>query len=346
MRRSAQTLLFVALLTCAPAWSSDACSTRAVITRADVSVSDGTSFSTESWFQSADVAAIRHVRETEQVVAVEGPLGWARVGDESMRGADFHKTFALGHQYHAFLLYFDEIVTNIDRRNDFDFEGDTYTALVGDYPYGGQVALVEGSNRPVAMVFEFPEIEPIKVTFDDWGAVGGNELPFLVSIDDGERVFDYRYTSVDLDDRSPLWFFDAAGDPGVDEVAVHRLHRTLLAAHCLGDADLLADRSTDPVTSANNGELRSSAREATRERFTDVFEALDYTEYHDIETPVVEVSGDVAWIGVNVRAVGEVKASGQPFDSEWAWIMVARKVDGQWYHAGNASNRKQEQDAQ
>ena len=137
-----------------------------------------------------------------------------------------------------------------------------------------------------------------------------------------------------------MWFFDALDAPELDQLNAYRMHRKLLVAHCLGDASLIAKLSAAEIVSANNGELSTVSKEALRERFTGLFAQIDYTEYHDLALPIIEVaeSGDTGWIGVNVRAVGESVESGDPFDLKWAWIMVVRKVDGRWLHAGNASN--------
>ena len=61
--------------------SSDACSTRAIVTAADVKASDGSTFRTESYFHARDAAAVRHVFDKEQIIAVEGSLSWTRAGD-------------------------------------------------------------------------------------------------------------------------------------------------------------------------------------------------------------------------------------------------------------------------
>jgi ketosteroid isomerase-like protein len=121
---------------------------------------------------------------------------------------------------------------------------------------------------------------------------------------------------------------------------VLRLHRSLLAAHCLGDADTLADLSTQESVNSNRGVLSSIAREDMRSRFSGLFEKIDYVHYEDIADPVIKVSssGDIGWAAVNVRARSAVKDGGQAFDDQWSWIMLAEKVDGQWLHAGNASN--------
>lgn len=326
-------------------FASDACSTRSIVASADVMVSDGSSFTTQSFFHSADSAAIRHIRDRDQTVVVEGPFGWARVGESEKMGADFEKTFALGHQFHAFLLYFDEIVSNPRDSGQVSFEGKDHRARSGDYPYGGVVHLIAGATgrRPPGLVFEFPESSPIVVSFSDWRKSARIEVPFQARLDDGETVFTYRYSNIDMTPKSPAWFFEAVSVPSLDEIQVYRLHRQLLAAHCLGDADLIARLSSAQILSANSGNLRQLTNASVRDRFAEQFERLDYTAYHDIATPIIEISGasDLAWVGVNARAVGKQVMGGAPFDTQWAWLMIVRKEDGQWLHAGNASNRAQ-----
>ena len=325
--------------------ASDACSRRSIVTSADVTVSDGSAFVTESFFQSKSAAAIRHIRDKDQIVAVEGPYGWARVDGSEKLGSDFEKTFALGHQFHAFLLYFEEIVSNTRDSEEISFQGKEHQALTGEYPHGGLVHLIaaEGGIHAQGLVFEFPESEPIVATFSDWRSLDHLEIPFQVEIDDGQRVFSYRYTSIDMAPKTPLWFFEAVSPPSLDEVQVYRLHRQLLAAHCLGDADMIARLSSRQVLSANNGTMVQVTNPSIRDRFSELFKRLEYTAYYDIQTPTIEISegSDLGWIGVNVRAVGVDDVQGTLFDNQWAWIMVVRKEHGKWLHAGNASNLSQ-----
>jgi ketosteroid isomerase-like protein len=326
------------------AWSSDACSMRAIVAAADVTVSDGSEFGIESYFHSIDNAAIRHVREDPQLIAVEGPLGWAQTPNGSELGDNFYKLFGLGHQFHAFLLHFDELVSNARTSEDLAFANEKRAAASGDYPYGGVVHLVNGdiASRPAGLLFEFPDTPPISVTFEDWRALDGVELPFRMQIDDGERVFDYRYSDIDINPRSPLWFHDAVVAPPIDEVQVYRLHRKLLAAHCLGDADMMAALSAPELVVAGRGDLGRYSSESTRERFTGVFQRLDYTGYHDLAMPIIRVSeaSDIGWIAVEVRAVGAEIETGTPFDDQWAWVMMVEKINDAWVHKGNASNHR------
>jgi hypothetical protein len=77
-----------------------------------------------------------------------------------------------------------------------------------------------------------------------------------------------------------------------------------------------------------------------RERFGSAFQKWNYTEYIDLQDPEIEWSenGQIGWIAVNVRAVGESLETNEVFDDQWAWIMLVKKIDGQWLGAGNASN--------
>lgn len=323
--------------------ASDACSNRAITSSAAVTVSDGTEFRTESFYQSKGAAAIRHLDDRDRTIAVEGPLGWAREGERAQAGSEFYKLFALGHQYHALLLEFERIADNIRDDSKVEFLGGMRDALSGDYPYGGTVHLVHGDDvsRPAGLRFDFPEDTVIIASFLGWREQGDRLLPFHIRIDDGERTFDYHYSSVSVSSESPLWFFEAVPAPALDELQIYRLHRRLLAAHCAGDAELMASLSAPTVHSANRGALNTVTNAELKTRFASLFEALDYTEYHDLADAVIEVSGDVGWIAVNTRAVGSEKSSQRTFDDQWAWIMTVRKIDGRWLHTANASNRQE-----
>ena len=341
-------LLIVALATGVDARATDACSSTAIVTAADVAVSDGTAFSTRSYFHSSDFDAIRHIDDTDRIVAVEGPFGWAQSGDSFKTGEGFYKRFALGHQYHALLLHFDEIVDSVQPARDINIGGKPRDGKSGPFPYGGVLHLLDGDSngRPAGLVLEIPDSTPITATFLDWHKVGDIDLPKRVQVDDGQRIFDYSYTEIDVEPRSPTWFFEAVAAPADNAVQILRLHRKLLAAHCLGDADMMAALSAPTIVTASRGEIAEYDNAAMRDRFAKLFERLDYREYHDVKPVVVDVSsaGDVGWIAVATRAVGTERNSGpgagtgNGFSAEWAWIMGVRKLDGTWRHVANASN--------
>lgn len=324
--------------------ASDACSKLAITAAADVSVSDGTSFTIESYFHSKESAAIRHKYDSYQTIAVEGPQSWVRGNEQSRLGSEFHKSFALGHQFHAFILHFEDIAANVSPDNEILFESESRRSISGDYPYGGKVHLIQSDDdRPAGLLFEFPEDTVISVKLGKWEEKDGVVLPYLVQIDDGDRVFDYQYTTISVTPRSPMWFFDAVPAPSLAEIEVYRLHRKLLIAHCLGDADMIKNLSTPNTLIAGRGELATVSSESIGEQFAELFQALNYTEYRDINPPIIELSpnADFGWIGASVRASGSVRKTGETFSDQWAWIMMVKKINNAWFHAGNASTRKE-----
>jgi hypothetical protein len=221
-----------------PGWASDACSNRAIVAFADVDVSDGSSFRIESYFQSARSAAIKHFQEDTQVIAVEGPLAWISRGDQSQVGGDPLAGFALGHQFHAMLLYFDEIATDITDVTDISFNGKVSEGMGGSFLYGGKIYMVKaaGNQHPDGMVMLLPEQASMEISFSEWTTQEETPLPLRVLINDGKLMFDYRYTRIDLTERPPNWFPDTITAPDIDEVQSYRLQQSLLAARCEGNA--------------------------------------------------------------------------------------------------------------
>ena len=343
MRSIKRTAVLLSIVLSYPLSASDACLERAIKTTAKVEVSDGSHFDTETFYQSTEFSAIRHIRDDTQLVAVEGPFSWLNRGEKSQTGGENLKQFALGHQFHALLLDFDKVVSGIEEKSGVQLQGGNHRGKGGGYPYGGEIILVhdDAEPHPKGLVLTLPETPRMEITFNDWRKQDGTSLPFAIEIDDGSRVFSYTYTRVEILQASPLWYMDALEAPAIDELQIYRLHRRLLAAHCIGDADMMADLSLPETIISGRGALSSVSREAMRSRFVDVFAQVDYLHYEDLVEPVIEVSesADIGWIAVNVRTRGSVINSGQAFDDQWSWIMLAEKVDGQWLNAGNASNR-------
>ena len=337
-------VVLAALVLPAIAAAEDACRPWGILARADVSVSDGSSFITEAVFHGPRSSAIRHRRESgDKTVAVEGAQAWVKSGDQFQQGGEFHKLFALGHQYHALLLYFDELVADV-QPDSVQHQGLKRASRAGVFPYGGRVHLLEGAQpgRPWGFRFDFPEHDPIWVQLGNWRPLDSLALPYTARIDDGERTFVYSYTDIRLNAGNAAWFHAQLPAPPLDALALQRLHRDMLVAHCAGDAQRLAELTSPVALSVNGGELTEVTPEQIARRFSTLFNLLDYRQYDDLTPPRIEIAkgGDIGWAAVEVRARGVAVESGKVFDDQWAWVMLARKVDGVWRHAGNASNRK------
>lgn len=341
--RGVSAVLFAAaLLVPLDAEASDTCSPAAIVTSAEVRVSDGLRYRMESFFNAADIAATRQTRPNGEInlLAIEGPTAWSSGSAEN--GGDMERTLTLGHQFHALLLHFDDLVRD-PRNAEIAYRAGVRHARVGEWLYGegaAQLIFNRAGNRAEALILSFPGRPPIEITFSNWRHISGTPLPHRLHIDDGQRQFDYRFTRIDISDRTPNWLFDAIAAPAIDEVQIHRLHRRALAAHCNGDAAALAALTAPDGIEISRGAIHTVTPETTQTRFTSVFERLDYTAYSDIDWPIIEVaeSGDMAWLAARVQAAGVQRQSGETFDDTWSWVMLLRKIDGAWRSAGVAAS--------
>lgn len=332
---------FVFGLFTVPLHADDACSPDAIHTLADVSVSDGLTYQVEGLFKSRHRAAARFIREEGSLHVVEGPNTWVQTANGEELAGDFQRDFALGHQFHAFFLRFNDVVDSVQSVSEIDFAGGKHSAMVGTRETGGLVYLINGlsSERPIGLRYDVGDLK-IEITAGDWRTVYGVDVPFALSIDDGERIFEYRYQWVDFSEQPLSWFYDEIPAPDLDAVAVERLHRQILIAHCNGDSAAMASLTAPGAVIVSNGSVFSSGPEQTGQVFENTFERRSYSAYVDTRLPEVSVaaSGDIGWAAVQVNAQGKTQADGQAFDEHWAWVMMARKIEGRWRMAGNASN--------
>lgn len=324
--------------------ADDACSTKALYAYAYVTVSDGKTYSVETFFRSKDRAASKFIRETGDTLhVVEGPFVWVHSGHTAELAGDFQRDFALGHQFHALMVHFKDIVTDTERVSEIEFAGKKVSALKGVRDTGGALYLVDGDrpDQPAGLRFDVGDLK-IDIIASDWRDIDGTSIPFALLINDGSRTFDYRYSRVELTDKPLKWYYQQVPSPTLDPVDVYRLHRQLLTAHCLGDAKMMAELTAPIATIVSGGGVFEANPEATMKAFTGTFSRRNYASYTDLQHPRIEVSesGDIGWAAVQVNTTGKLSSSDGIFDETWAWMMMAKKIDGKWLMTGNASNSK------
>jgi len=324
--------------------ADDACSTTALYAYADVTVSDGKTYSVETFYRSKDRAASKFIKEDGNTLhVVEGPYTWVQAGGDVELAGNFQRDFALGHQFHALLLHFQDVMTDIEPATNVEFAGRKVSALRGMRDTGGVAYLINGNQpgQPAGMRFDVGDLK-IEIHASDWRNIDGVSVPMALLIDDGSRTFDYRYRTVDTDDKPMMWYYDSVASPNLDEIDILRLHRQILVAHCMGDAAMMASLTAPVATIANRGSVGDTTPEEMAARFSQVFERRKYSAYIDTQYPRVSAaqSGDIGWAIVQVNAKGITEPAGAPFDEHWAWVMLAQKIDGRWRMAGNASNRQ------
>ncbi|HKJ17112.1 MAG TPA: hypothetical protein VJ984_07180 [Xanthomonadales bacterium] len=211
------------------------CPGMVITSRAEVSVSDGTSYQVETYYRSVEESVVSFKGPNASDIVSEGPYAWYRQGEKTGLAGETEKRFAIGHQYHAMLVAFDDIMVNVQPDPDITFRNESHSGHTGDYPFGGKISLIEGnqSRQPKGFLMLLPDETPIEVVLDDWRANEyGNSLPYQLTIFHGDRVFTYRYEQVDFDEGDAASFHQQFPAPGIGEITEFRAKQIALAIQC------------------------------------------------------------------------------------------------------------------
>lgn len=311
---------------------------------AHVIVSDGLEYDVETLFHDRQ-RAIFHRAYSDRTVTlgVDGKYIWSFDGEREAEVDPFLADVVLGHQFHAQLLFFDELHGPLGEPVEVDCDATRCLSLPGT---DRRSLLLERANlRPHGMRYARDHAADTAIAFDDWREVDGIELPFLIRIDDGERVFEYQFSSVSLEGGS-MSEFRAPFSVLTDEQKLIRLHRTVMDAHLFEDAGLLEGHFGPRSVVVSDGEIHDSGGKETEALLRRIFTSRDYTRYDDLVRPIVRISedGTLGWVIVQVGAEGaRYDASGNAqgrlaFTS--AWISLFEKIDDEWKVVGNVSNFK------
>lgn len=236
MMKYSTALLLVFMVCLQSAMARTACESPVITSSADVSVSDGMQYGIETYYRNTEETVVTFTGPNASQIVSEGPWSWYSQGDDAALAGDPEKGFAIGHQYHAMLLHFDDVMSDV-RNEEIQFRGETRNARTGDFPTGGIVSLVDGdqSNQPIGFLMLLPGETPIEVLLDDWRDDGiGRSLPFGLAIHHGDRVFTYDYTSVTVGQGDALGFQASYPSPGIDEIAAYRSQQKIRASECSG----------------------------------------------------------------------------------------------------------------
>jgi len=122
------------------------------------------------------------------------------------------------------------------------------------------------------------------------------------------------------------------------------LHRADIQAHLNGDVEHLVQGQSRDFTSVHSGEVRRPTPEETRAALTRYLGNTTFTEYRDLQEPVIGVSpdGSTAWSIVQVKVAGHRGgAPGPSIDFTCAWVTIYRRQGDAWKRVVEASTFKQ-----
>lgn len=135
---------------------------------------------------------------------------------------------------------------------------------------------------------------------------------------------------------------------GVDTTAEEREIREILKqeqrAHLEKNVELLLSNGSENYLELNRGKVKQPTREESISRFTNYFNSVNFLTWEDIENPIIRFSDDrsLAYVIVQKRVITT------PIDnptlradtSDFAWVSILRKSNGQWKVECIASTNK------
>lgn len=125
---------------------------------------------------------------------------------------------------------------------------------------------------------------------------------------------------------------------GVDTTAEEREIRNILKqeqqAHLEKNVKLLLSNGSEDYIELNRGKVKKPTKEESISRFTNYFNSVNFIAWEDKEEPLIRFSNDgsMAYVIVQKRVITT------PIDnptlsadtSDFAWVSIMRKSNGQW----------------
>jgi hypothetical protein len=318
-------------------------SVRTIIAEADVTVSDGLKYRTESLYIDPQRAAFRMTYPDRTVTrGVEGRYFWSFDGKAETESDASTEVFVLGHQVHAQILFFSQIHPGKLLRGKADFIGEPMD--FAEVSGGDSVwTMFYDKSGPKGMKLKMAAGQTVQFEFGEFRPTGGVSLPNEVWMDDGQRRFKYVFSRIAINEGK-LADFQAPEKVLTDEQRLLRRHRVVMDDHYFGDASGLKSINGEPFTVVSDGEVFTMSDEDADSGFDKIMSSRDYTVYDDLIRPIVKISrdGSLGWVTVRVFAKGvrfgeDGKPSG-PLEFTSAWTELYEKIDGNWRMIGNVSN--------
>ncbi len=121
------------------------------------------------------------------------------------------------------------------------------------------------------------------------------------------------------------------------------LHRQAIQAHLEKDAGFFTRDLAEGYFSVGNGVIRYPSNKEINRQFSSYLNNTEFTDYRDLEDPVIGFSddGSLAWSIVRVHVAGKRKMvddSVRQFDTTWAWITLYKRERDRWLRMGEVSS--------
>jgi len=123
------------------------------------------------------------------------------------------------------------------------------------------------------------------------------------------------------------------------------LHKKTIDAHWQKDVDFFVKDMAKDFLSVQNGEIQRPQKDEIIRKMSDYLNNTTFTEYRDLEKPLIGFSkdGTIAWSIVRVKVAGKRKmADGTERDLDFtcAWITLYEHHGDKWLRLAEVSNFK------
>ncbi len=123
------------------------------------------------------------------------------------------------------------------------------------------------------------------------------------------------------------------------------LHKATIDAHWNKDVDFFVKDLADDFLSVQNGEIQKPEKDEITARMSDYLNHTTFTEYRDLQEPIIGFSkdGSVAWSIVQVKVAGKrmmEDGTERELDFTCAWITLYERQEDKWIRLGEVSNFK------
>ncbi len=315
-------------------------------TEAEVQVSDGLTYKTKTLYHDPQRAIFQRIYVDRTIVqGIEGKYIWSFNGSEEKEVSSIVGGIILGHQFHAQILFFDQLHPEHESVTHSEFKGQNCYMLSSKSENPTFNFYYKENDFPLGMEIIREEEANITFEFDDWREVSGVRMPYAILIDDGERLFEYRIQKIEFNEGS-ISDFKAPEPLLTEEQKLMRHHRTIIDGHFFGTPAIIKMQQSDTMTIVGDGEVSILVGDQTGTMIEQILASRDYTVYDDLIRPIINISDDgtLAWVIAQIFAkgnkYGENSNPGLPFEFTCSWIELYGKENNYWKMNGIVSNFK------
>ena len=120
------------------------------------------------------------------------------------------------------------------------------------------------------------------------------------------------------------------------------LHAAFINAHLDADVEALLENQADQLTFVAHGDVEVRTVEATRALLAGYLQDTVFTEYRDVQQPIVGVSADgsLGWSIVQVKVAGtrhQGDGSRRELDFTCAWLTLYQRQGNRWMRTAEVS---------